>query len=188
MGAYAPSMTGMSAPARTWATPDIRRTLQLVLAAIWLLDGVLQLQTYFFTKAFGGQFIPAVAAGNPSFIAKPITWAGAQIDHHAVLADSLFALVQIAIGFGIAWRPTRKYALGASIVWAIGVWWLGEGLGGVLNGVADPVNGRAWRGDGLRAPRGAALAARRRDDRPRLPGGDGPRRLLGEGALARALG
>jgi hypothetical protein len=28
-----------------------------------------------------------------------------------------------------------------SIAWAVGVWWVGEGLGGVLNGTANPVNG-----------------------------------------------
>ena len=32
---------------------DVRRALQLGLAAIWLLDGVLQYQSFMFTKAFG---------------------------------------------------------------------------------------------------------------------------------------
>jgi len=126
---------------QVWTRPDGRRMLQLGLAAIWLLDGILQLQAYFFTKAFGTQFIPAVAQGNPSIIARPINWSGATIAHHALVADAMFAVIQIAIGFGIAWRPTLKVALGTSIAWALGVWWMGEGLGGVLNGVANPVNG-----------------------------------------------
>lgn len=130
-----------AASSGVWVRPDARRTLQLVLAAIWLLDGVLQLQNYFFTRAFGSKFIPAVAAGNPSIVARPIIWAGSLIEHQPVLADSMFALIQIGIGLGIAWRPTRKLALGASIAWACGVWWIGEGLGGVLNGTADPANG-----------------------------------------------
>jgi hypothetical protein len=41
----------------------------------------------------------------------------------------------------IAWRPTVKVGLAVSIAWAVGVWWVGEGLGGVLNGTANPVNG-----------------------------------------------
>ena len=46
---------------------------------------------------------------------------------------------------GIAWRPTLRLALGASIMWALGVWWLGEGLGGVLSGAAGPANARRAR-------------------------------------------
>ena len=126
---------------QAWVRRGGRRTLQLVLATIWLLDGVLQLQAYFFTKAFGTQFIPMTAQGNPSLIARPINWSASTIAHHAVLADSLFAVVQIVIGLGIAWRGTLKAALAASIAWAVGVWWIGEGLGGVLSGAANPVNG-----------------------------------------------
>ena len=42
---------------------------------------------------------------------------------------------------GVAWRPTVKLALGASVLWALDVWWVGEGLGGVLAGNASPVDG-----------------------------------------------
>jgi hypothetical protein len=34
-----------------------------------------------------------------------------------------------------------RVALAASIAWAVGVWWFGEGLGGVLNGAASPLTG-----------------------------------------------
>lgn len=128
-------------PARAWVGPERRRQFQLVLASIWLLDGMLQLQAFFFTRAFGNQMIPMTAPGNPSLIASPITWSGAQIAHHAVLADSVFAVLQVAIGLGIAWRSTTRVALAASIAWSLGVWWVGEGLGGVLSGSANPVNG-----------------------------------------------
>ena len=45
------------------------------------------------------------------------------------------------LGIGIAWRPTVRVALAASIAWSLGVWWFGEGLGMVLTGDASPVNG-----------------------------------------------
>jgi hypothetical protein len=114
---------------------------QLILATIWLLDGILQLQSFFFTKSFGLQMISGMSSGNPSIIARPISWSGTIIGHHAVATDAVFALVQIGIGIAIAWRPTVRIGLGVSIVWATGVWWVGEGLGGVLNGSANPVNG-----------------------------------------------
>ena len=122
------------------ARPDTRRMLQLGLAAIWLLDGVLQYQPFMYTKAFG-QMLAGTAAGNPSVIARPITWDATLVEHHLVLINTIFATIQLLLGLGIAFRPTVRLALGASIAWAIGVWWFGEGLGGILNGVASPLNG-----------------------------------------------
>jgi hypothetical protein len=124
------------APARL----DIRRALQLALAAIWLLDGVLQYQPFMYTKAFA-QSLAQTAPGNPSVIATPITWDATLVQHHLVLANTAFATIQLLLGLGIAFRPTVRVALGASVAWSLGVWWFGEGLGGVLNGGADPLNG-----------------------------------------------
>jgi hypothetical protein len=119
---------------------DARRALQLVLAAIWLLDGVLQYQGFMFSKGFN-QMLAATADGNPAVIARPITWDATLIDHHMVLLNAIFATIQLLLGLGIAFRPTVKVALAASIPWALGVWWFGEGLGGVLSGTASPLNG-----------------------------------------------
>ena len=119
---------------------DARRALQLVLAAIWLLDAVLQYQSFMYTKAFG-QMLAGTAAGNPSAIARPITWDATLVEHHLMLTNTIFATIQLVIGLGIAFRPTVRYALALSIAWSIGVWWFGEGLGGVLNGGASPLNG-----------------------------------------------
>ncbi len=119
---------------------DARRALQLVLAAIWLLDAVLQYQSFMFTKAFG-QMLGSTAAGNPSLVARPITWDATLVEHHLVLLNTIFATIQLLLGLGIAFRPTVRLALAASIAWSLGVWWFGEGLGGVLNGAASPLNG-----------------------------------------------
>ena len=119
---------------------DVRRALQLGLAAIWLLDGLLQYQPFMYTKAFG-QMLGKTADGNPSVIARPITWDATLVGHHLVLINTIFATVQLLLGLGIAFRPTVRVALAASIAWSVGVWWFGEGLGGVLSGSADPLNG-----------------------------------------------
>jgi hypothetical protein len=136
------SQPTMALPARRgWVLPDGRRVLQLVLATAWLLDGILQLQSFFFTKSFGLQMISGMSSGNPSVVARPISWSGSIIGHHAVLADAVFAFVQCGLGFAIAWRPAVKVGLAASVAWSIAVWWIGEGLGGVLSGTANPANG-----------------------------------------------
>lgn len=120
---------------------DNRRVFQLVLGTIWLIDGLLQFQPFMFSRAFGTQMLAATAQGNPSAIAHSITWADLVIGHHSVVADAIFAVVQVLIGLGIAWRPTIKPALALSIVWSCGVWWFGEGLGGLFSGTANPING-----------------------------------------------
>lgn len=124
-----------------WCVPDIRRILQLSLAVAWLFDSVLQLQPFMFTPAFGSQMIAPVAHGNPGVLASGITWSAGEIARHTTLANGSFAAIQLLIAIGIAWRPTVKLALGLSVVWSLGVWWIGEGFGGVLAGTASPLNG-----------------------------------------------
>ncbi|MCW2933476.1 MAG: hypothetical protein JWM19_4438 [Actinomycetia bacterium] len=119
---------------------DMRRVLQLALAAIWLLDAVLQYQSFMYTKAFT-QMIAGTAAGNPPVVARPITWDATLVEHHLVLINTIFATIQLVTGLGIAFRPTIRYALALSVAWSLGVWWFGEGLGGVLSGAASPLNG-----------------------------------------------
>jgi hypothetical protein len=123
-----------------WAPPDMRRRLQLVLAGIWLLDAILQFQEFMFSHGFS-QMLAGTAPGNPGFIASPITWAARIIASHGTATNAVFAVIQLLIALGIALRPTVRPALAASIVWAVGVWWFGEGFGGIFNGAASPANG-----------------------------------------------
>jgi hypothetical protein len=164
------------APARAAAVAprelrDRRRFLQLLLASLWLLDGLLQLQPFMFTRSFGAQMLAGTARGNPSGLAHSITWADLVIGHHSVVADTFFTVLQILIGLGIAFRPTVKPALALSMAWAACVWWFGEGLGGLFSGTANPVNGAPgavvlyallalvlWPADGS-APGGPSVAA-----------------------------
>jgi len=120
--------------------PDARRALQLGLAGVWLLDALLQYQPVMFSRAFG-RMLAATAAGNPVVIGRPIAWDATLVEHHAVALNALFATIQLLLGLGIALRPLTRFALAASVAWSLGVWWLGEGLGGMLNGTANPVTG-----------------------------------------------
>ncbi len=119
---------------------DGRRKLQLALGGIWLLDGILQFQPSMFTKAFPAM-LAGTADGNPAFVASPITWSATLITHHLVVLNAIFATIQVVLGLGIAWRPTLRLALAASVLWSLAVWFLGEGLGGVLAGTASLTDG-----------------------------------------------
>jgi hypothetical protein len=118
-----------------------RRRLQLALAAIWLFDGVLQLQPFMFTRQFAATVMVPAADGNPPVVADPISWAARIVGDHSVGANLLFAAIQVGLGLAIAWRPALRVGLAASVLWSLGVWWFGEGFGGLLTGGADPVSG-----------------------------------------------
>ena len=122
---------------------DLQRTFQLVLATVWLLDAVLQLQPFMFTRGsigFSGM-LNTLAAGNPGWVAHSITWNASNVYHNPVLSNTVFALMQFLIAFGIVWKRSLKPALALSIVWSLGVWWFGEGLGNILHGGATPFGG-----------------------------------------------
>jgi hypothetical protein len=123
-----------------WTLADIRRRLQLALAALWLLDAVLQFQAVMFSRGFA-RMLAANSAGNPAIVAGPISWAARFIGDHGTAANATFAMIQLLIALCIAWRPAVRLGLAASVAWAIGVWWIGEGLGGVVSGTGSPVNG-----------------------------------------------
>ena len=122
---------------------DLQRTFQLVLATVWLLDAVLQIQPFMFTRGSDGfsGMLTNLAGGNPSWVARTITWNGSIIYHSPVVTDTFFALIQFVIGFGIVWKRSCKPALALSIAWALGVWWFGEGAGGIFLGHATPFGG-----------------------------------------------
>ena len=163
-----PSRLGAEAAAAGGA-PDVRRLLQLALAAIWLLDGLLQYQGFMFTKGFS-DMLAASAAGNPGVIARPVTWDATLVEHHLVAAELGLRHHPAAARAGHRAGGRRvRLALAASIAWSLGVWWFGEGLGGVLTGDGKPAQRRARRGDHLRAARGAAVAGGPRRGRPRSP-------------------
>jgi hypothetical protein len=118
-----------------------RRTLQVLLGAVWLVDGALQLQPFMFTKGFVTSVLLPNAAGNPGFVARPIVDVARALEPHIAVWNVGFALVQLGIGVGLLVPRTVRPALVASIAWSAAVWWFGEGFGGLLTGSASLVTG-----------------------------------------------
>jgi len=112
-----------------------------MLGLLWLLDGALQLQPFMFGPGFAHQVIAPAAEGQPGFVAVGVHWAVGLISTQPVLWDYLFAVAQLLIGLGLLVRPTVRPALIASVAWALGVWYMGEGLGGLASGHADMLTG-----------------------------------------------
>src|SRR6185437_7976644 len=117
------------------------RGLQAALGLVWLLDAILQFQPAMFTRSFPDQILRPAAQGNPAWVAGPVNWGATLVGQHVVLADAAFAIVQLVIALAILWPRTTRLGLALSVPWALAVWWLGEGLGGVLTGAPSAVAG-----------------------------------------------
>jgi hypothetical protein len=120
-----------------------RRGVQIALGLIWLLDGVMQFQHYFYSQGFITGVLEPVAQGQPHWISRSILWAAHLAGRHLALFNTLFAVTQTAIGLGLLFRPTVKPALLLSFGWVLFVWWFGEGLGMILARTASPLTSAA---------------------------------------------
>src|SRR5215469_9511459 len=128
-------------PQRFWRPIGTQRVLQIVLGMFWLLDAGLQFQSFMFHQSFVQTYILNNANGQPAVIAWVINNIGHFVEPHIAAWNTLFALTQVAIGLGLLFRPTVRYALCLSFAWALGVWVLGEGLGMLLTGTASALTG-----------------------------------------------
>jgi hypothetical protein len=129
-------MNGNGSPARVTA-----RAIQIGLGVIWVVDGLLQLQPKMFGTGFADSVILPSAQGQPGIVTGVITHMAHLMSAQPVLTDLVFAGIQLLIGVGLLIRETVKPALALSFVWALGVWSLGEGFGGLLTGTAQPLTG-----------------------------------------------
>jgi len=118
-----------------------RRHVQVALGALWLLDGALQLQTFMFTAGFPNEILAPSGDGQPQWVSGPVSFFADHIAQHPAPYDAAMAVAQLALGVGFLLRPTVRAAIVASVLWSLGVWWFGEGLGGLASGHATLVTG-----------------------------------------------
>jgi hypothetical protein len=118
-----------------------RRDLQVVLGVLWLLDGALQAQPFMFTRGFAAQLIAPTGQGQPGVVSGPVHLASMMIAAHPFAWNLLFAGTQVLLGVGLLVRRAARVALLASIGWALGVWYMGEGLSGLASGHASLLTG-----------------------------------------------
>ncbi len=121
---------------------DPRRSVRLsasqrigltALGLLWLIDGLLQFQPYFFHHFVDGVIAPN-AMGQPGIIGSPITLIADLLRPVQAPFNGLAALVEVGIGILLAIRRWVRPALLASFAWALGIWFTGEGFGGIFTG------------------------------------------------------
>ena len=132
---------GLRAWAADFGSTGLRRGLQITLGVLWLADGAFQLQPFMFGRGFVNQILMPAYMGSPAGVTGPALAVTRLILHAPAAWNAAFAITQLLLGAGLLWRPAVRAALAGSVVWALAVWWFGEGLGGVLSGMASPLTG-----------------------------------------------
>jgi hypothetical protein len=129
------------APAITLSRGITRRHLQIALGLLWLLDGILQAQSFMFTRGFAQQVLAPVGEGQPAFVSAPVHLAVTIVSANPFAANLPFAAIQLLLGIGLLVPRTARVTVAASIAWALGVWYVGEGLSGLASGHASLITG-----------------------------------------------
>jgi hypothetical protein len=124
---------------RYYFASDSRRAFQTALGLIWLLDGALQFQPFMYSQGFI-QMLTGTAAGQPHWLTSSINWAADLARSNLTTFNTLFALVQVAIGLGLLYRRSVKPALVVSFAWALVVWGFSEAFGMMFAG-GSPLTG-----------------------------------------------
>ncbi len=117
------------------------RIVQVALGCLWILDAALQLQPRMFGPDLVNQMMLPMAQGQPAPVAWSITNLAHFISPDAGVWNFFFAAIQLGVGVGMLFRRTVKPAIIAMAIWALSVWWFGEGFGMLLAGTASPFTG-----------------------------------------------
>jgi len=120
-----------------------RKMLQRVLGALWLLDGLFQLQPQMFTMNMVNSVMKPYLQSQPGLFEPSLQFIVNQTTTHLTAVNLLIAIVQILLGIGFLVVPDRwvKDLAWASIVWALVVWYGGEGMSMLFTGQSSILSG-----------------------------------------------
>jgi hypothetical protein len=133
---------------RRWPSPvelgepsRLKRLMTKGLGALWLADGLLQLQPQMFTSRLSYDVIANALMALPSSLYfSSLSILSRFFVPYAALWNTGAAALQLLIGITLIAGPTmmttttktRRLAILASIVWSAAVWVFGEGMGAIL--------------------------------------------------------
>lgn len=119
----------------------IQKRLRQLIGAMWLVVGLLQLQPQMFTMNMVNGVMMPIVKSQPGFIASNLQWIIAMTTQHLVAVNLLIAIVQIILGLLFLSGRWVKGTVIASIVWALIVWYGGEGMSMLFTGQAGILTG-----------------------------------------------
>ncbi|MDA8275033.1 MAG: hypothetical protein M0029_06595 [Actinomycetota bacterium] len=146
-----------------------RRQVRAVLGALWLLDAALQCRPRFFHARAWQLGVAQSVMGEPTWVSRWTSIVVGLIAAHPALLDGVVVAVQVGLGLALLLDRLPRSAVVVSVPYAIGVWWVGEGLGVLPTGFAQAFAGAP--GPALLYPVLGLLAwpSRQRRDLPDRP-------------------
>lgn len=120
-----------------------RKVLQRILGALWLIDGLLQLQPRMFTMNMVNGVMKPMLNGQPAIFEPSLQWFVDQTTLHLTAVNLLIAIVQILLGISFLVLPDRwiKPVILFSVVWSLIVWYAGEGMNMLFTGQSSILSG-----------------------------------------------
>jgi hypothetical protein len=120
-----------------------RKALQRVLGVLWLIDGLLQLQPQMFTMNMVNGVMKPYLSGQPGLFEPSLQFIVNQTTFHLIEVNLLIVIVQVLLGLGFLLLPERWMfeLVMASIVWALIVWYGGEGMSMLFTGTSSILSG-----------------------------------------------
>ena len=115
--------------------------LRQIIGAIWLIDGLLQLQPQMFTMNMVNGVMAPTVNGQPPFIAATLHWFINITTQYLIPINWGIALIQVIIGVWLLSGRAIKRAIIVSAIWAVIVWYAGEGLSMLLTGQGSILTG-----------------------------------------------
>lgn len=114
--------------------------IRRILGAFWIIDGLLKFQPGLANPGQEAYSFAMTAMGTPAPLARAILHTGRLLVAHPALWWGL-GVVELAIGIALIAGRASRVVLAASALWALGIWFLGEGFEGLSAGAASILTG-----------------------------------------------
>ena len=118
-----------------------QKLLRRIVGLLWLAVGLLQLQPQMFTMNMVNGVMRPMLQGQPAPIEANLNWIITVTTEHLFLINLMIALVQIILGILLLTGVWVRATVIASVIWALVVWYGGEGLSMLLTGQAGVLTG-----------------------------------------------
>ncbi len=115
--------------------------LRQILGVIWIIDGLLQLQPQMFTSSMISGIMVPMTQSQPWPIASSLHWIVHVLTYNLALMNIVICAVQVTLGALLLFGYYVRQAVIASGLWALGVWYGGEGMSALLTGHASVLTG-----------------------------------------------
>jgi cytochrome oxidase Cu insertion factor (SCO1/SenC/PrrC family) len=123
-----------ASPRVRWPEPSARRILRIGFGCLWILDGLLQIQSSMPLGLTSGVIQPA-ASGSPDWVHHLVNSGVTVWSDHPIEAAAATVWIQVGLGLWLIVAPRGRWSRLAGLSsagWGLLVWAFGEAFGGIF--------------------------------------------------------